>query len=164
MWKAFVPIVVGVAVGLATAVVAYGLILAWTWSEIHSGRTDRPGSLEIAMSYVVLLGALAVPVGLGFLAGWVTQRAMGRGDHRGDSSGSPRATPSTTAAPSPTPRHRPAMPTPMPRLNCPDCGCSLKRPADYAATPPYEVMECPIHGPFHFGPSTALTLGRPPRI
>jgi hypothetical protein len=69
MWKAFVPILVGVAVGLATAVVAYGLIFAWTWREIHSGRTDRPGSLEIAMSYVVLLGALAVPVALGFLAG-----------------------------------------------------------------------------------------------
>jgi nitrite reductase/ring-hydroxylating ferredoxin subunit len=50
------------------------------------------------------------------------------------------------------------------RLNCPHCGCSMKPSAKYSDTPPYTVVECPIHGPFHFGPNTDLTLGRPPQI
>jgi len=50
------------------------------------------------------------------------------------------------------------------RLDCPHCGCSMKRSAKYSATQPYTVVECPIHGPFHFSPSTALTLGPRPQI
>ena len=49
------------------------------------------------------------------------------------------------------------------RLNCPDCGCSMKPSARDSGSAPYIVMECPIHGPFHFGPDTPLTLGRPPQ-
>ena len=85
MWKAFVPIVVGVAVGVATAILAFGIIFAATWSGIHSGRTDRPGGLEIALVYAVLLCAVAAPVGLGFFAGWATRRVMGKGARQSNS-------------------------------------------------------------------------------
>jgi len=36
--------------------------------------------------------------------------------------------------------------------------------AEPVAISPYAVLECPIHGPFHCGPNTPLTLGRPPRV
>ena len=40
----------------------------------------------------------------------------------------------------------------------------MKPSAEFSATPSYTVVECPIHGPFHFGPNSDLTLGRPPQI
>lgn len=73
-----VPIAVGVVVAVVAAIAAFGIIFATTWSAIHSGRTDRPGPLEIAMIYAVLLCAGAVPTALGFLAAWATRRVMGR--------------------------------------------------------------------------------------
>ena len=48
-------------------------------------------------------------------------------------------------------------------LDCPHCGCSMKRSAKYSAQP-YTVVECPIHGPFHFSLNTDVTLGPPPQI
>ena len=143
MARSVAAIVAGVVVGIVTGVAASYFVMAATWSSIHGGMSE-------IMLAVLSLVALAVPLGCGFLAYWAIAH-----------SGSPRAARETPTAPSPP--HQPATPTPMPRLNCPDCGFSLERPADYAATPPYEVMECPIHGPFHFGPGTALTLGRPPK-
>jgi hypothetical protein len=77
MWKRFVPIVVGVAVGIATAIVAFSIMFSMAWSGIHSGRTDRPGGVEIALAYVGLLCAVAVPFVLGPLAARATHRAMG---------------------------------------------------------------------------------------
>ena len=79
MWKAFVPIVVGVAVGIATAILAFGIIFATTWSVIHRGRSEFPGGLEIALVYAAFLCAVAAPVALGSLAGWATRRALGKG-------------------------------------------------------------------------------------
>jgi hypothetical protein len=77
MGKTILPTVVGVAVGIAAAIGTFGLMMASAWSGIHSGRTDRPGGFEIAMTYVSLLFALLVPMGLGFVASWVTRRAIG---------------------------------------------------------------------------------------
>lgn len=48
-------------------------------------------------------------------------------------------------------------------LDCPHCGCSMKRSAKYS-TQPYTVVECPIHGPFHSSPNTDVALGPPPQI
>jgi hypothetical protein len=48
-------------------------------------------------------------------------------------------------------------------LNCPKCGCSMEPPPD--APEPADrilVVECPLHGLFHFGPKTDLTAGLPP--
>jgi hypothetical protein len=84
---------------------------------------------------VLSLVAMAVPPGCGFLVG----RAIYRWQ----------------------PRRRASQMTDAIRLNCPECGCSMKPSAEYSATPLYTVVECPIHGPFHFGPNTDLTLGRP---
>jgi hypothetical protein len=82
--------------------------------------------------------ALVVPPGCGFLAGWAVYRWW--------------------------PQRRAAQVTDSTRLNCPHCGCPMKPAAKYSAIAPYTVVECPIHGPFHFGPNTKLTLGRPPQI
>ena len=89
---------------------------------------------EITLN-VLSLVAIAVPAPCGLLAGWAIYRWRPRR----------RATDSI-------------------RLNCPHCGCSMKPSAKYSATSPYTVVECPIHGPFHFGPDTDLTLGGPPQI
>jgi hypothetical protein len=150
MGRAAASIAAGVTVGLITSVAAWFLLMAATWSSIHGG-----------MSELVLVGlsllAMVVPVGSGFMAGFLVLRATAqRQRHQGMSK-----------MPDPPPRMvsvEPLPSTPSPRLNCPYCGCTMTRPADYADTPPYQVMECPIHGPFYFGPSTALTLGRPRNI
>jgi hypothetical protein len=77
MGKTILPTVVGVAVGIAAAIGTFGLMMAIAWSGIHSGRTEQPGGFEIAMTYVALLFALLVPIGLGFFASWATRRAIG---------------------------------------------------------------------------------------
>jgi hypothetical protein len=69
-----IPIAVAVVVAIVTSMAAFGIMFAATWSLIHSGRTDRPGSLEIAMVYAGLL----VPAALAFFAGWATHLVMGR--------------------------------------------------------------------------------------
>jgi hypothetical protein len=66
------PIAVGVGVALATGIVVYVMMFGMAWSEIHSGRTDRPGALEIALVYLFLW----TPAVLGFLAAWATYRGM----------------------------------------------------------------------------------------
>ena len=48
-------------------------------------------------------------------------------------------------------------------LDCPQCGCSMKQSAKYS-TQPHTVVECAIHGPFHFSPNTDVTLGPPPQV
>ena len=64
---------VGVGVTLATGIVVYLVMFGMAWRGIHSGRTDRPGLLEIALVYVLL----AVPSVLGLLAAWATTRRRG---------------------------------------------------------------------------------------
>ena len=86
---------------------------------------------EITLN-VLSLVALAVPATCGLLAGWAIYRWR--------------------------PRRRT---TDSIHLNCPHCGCSMKPSEKYSATPPYTVVECPIHGQFYFGPNTDLTLGLP---
>jgi hypothetical protein len=78
MWKSFVPIIVGVAVGLATAPVAIGIIFGMAWSGIHSGRTDPPGDFENGLMGVATFCVLALPFGLGLLATRATEHAMRR--------------------------------------------------------------------------------------
>jgi hypothetical protein len=68
------PIAVGVGVALATGIVVYVIMFGMAWSGIHSGRTDRPGALEIALVYVLLW----TPAVLGFLAAWAAHRGMAR--------------------------------------------------------------------------------------
>jgi hypothetical protein len=145
MGRSVAAIVAGIVVGMVTGVAAWNFVMAATWSSIHGGMSEM-------VLAVLSLVAMAVPVGCGFLA---FRAVAGSGPRRGTSE--------MPEASSPTSPDRPATSAPSPRLNCPYCGCTMERPADYAATPPYEVMECPIHGPLHFGPSTTLTLGRPPK-
>jgi len=92
---------------------------------------------EITLN-VLSLVAVAIPPACGFLAGWAIYRWR--------------------------PRRTAIQMTDSIPVNCPHCGCSMKPSARYSATPPYTVVECPIHGPFYFGPKTDLTLGRPPQI
>ena len=77
---------------------------------------------EITLN-VLSLVAMAVPPGCGLLAGWAIYRWR--------------------------PRHRR---TDSIRLNCPHCGCSMKLSDKYSATPPFTVVECPIHGSFTSAP------------
>ena len=94
------------------------------------------GGMSGMMLLLLSLIALAVPPTSGFLVGRAVyrQRPSGEQPHIADTI----------------------------RLNCPQCGCSMNRSAEYSATPLYIVVECPIHGQFHFGPETNLTLGLPP--
>jgi hypothetical protein len=49
-------------------------------------------------------------------------------------------------------------------FRCPQCGCSMEAPLNLAAEPPLVLIECPIHGLFHFGPDTSLTPGAPASV
>jgi hypothetical protein len=69
-----IPIAVAVVVSVVASIAAFGIMFATAWSQIHSGRIDRPGTLEITMVYVGML----VPAVLAYLAGWATHRVMGR--------------------------------------------------------------------------------------
>jgi hypothetical protein len=93
---------------------------------------------------VLSLIALVVPPGSGFLVGRAIYRSW---------------PPWSWVSRSRTTRIADAI-----RLICPHCGCSMKRAAQYASTPSFTVVHCPIHGPFHFGPNTDLTLGEPPQL
>ena len=90
---------------------------------------------EITLS-VLSLVAMAVPLVCGFLAGSAIYRSH-----------TWRGTNGTTESI---------------HLDCPHCGCSMNRSAK-DSTQPYTVVECPIHGPFHFSPNTDVTLGPPPQ-
>jgi hypothetical protein len=76
MWRAVVPLAVGVVVAVIAAIAACGLVFAATWSSIHSGATDRTWA-EVRMA-LFSVAAFATPPALGFLAGWGTYRIMGR--------------------------------------------------------------------------------------
>ena len=138
-------IVAGILVGLVTGAAASSFMMA-AWSSIHGGLSG----MTLAVLSVV---ALAVPPGCGFLAGramyrwWPPRMAIEIDDFSSPTSGGQHATSARSTD-----------------LTCPYCGCFLERPAGYAARPPYTVVECPIHGPFHLGPGTPLTLGRPPEL
>lgn len=92
---------------------------------------------EITLN-VLSLVAMVVPLVCGFLAGSAIYRWR------------PRRTAKGT--------------TESLHLDCPHCGCAMKHSVKYGATQPYTVVECPIHGPFHFSPNTDVTLGPPPHI
>jgi hypothetical protein len=113
-------------------------VVAWFFLMAATWSSIHGGMSGMTLA-VLSLVALAVPPGCGFLAG----RAMYRWQPR---------------------RNGQSTMTDAIHLNCPHCGCSLKPSAEYSATPAYSVVECSIHGPFHFGPNTDLTLGRPPQV
>jgi hypothetical protein len=46
-------------------------------------------------------------------------------------------------------------------LHCPKCGRDLRHVATAGPEHPFEVFECPVHGPFHYGPKTELLEGLP---
>lgn len=145
--RGIAAIVSGIVVAALTNALASSFLLAATWSSIHGGMSQ-------VMLAVLSVVALAVPPGCGLLAGWaVYERPSTR-----------RETAPTPLAPAPvTPGESILLEpgTSIP-LNCPHCGCSLKRSAQYSATRTHAVVECPIHGPFHVGPDGGLILGRPP--
>lgn len=130
--------------GRAIASIVSGIVVgvltgvaAWSFLLAATWSSIHGGMSGIILA-VLSLVAMVVPPGCGFLAGWTIYRWR--------------------------PRCRATQMTDSIRLSCPDCGCSMKPSARYSATLPYTVVECPIHGPFHFGPNTLLTLGRPPQI
>jgi hypothetical protein len=133
--RATAAITSGIVVTVLTGAAASSFLLAATWSSIHGGMSQ----LTLALLSVV---ALAAPLGCGLLVGWAINGRQS----------TPGATPPATP-----------MPLELISLNCPHCGCSLKRSAEYSATPTHTVVECPIHGPFHVGPDRKLILGRPPK-
>lgn len=123
----------GIVVAAVTGVPSSLFLMGATWSSIHGGMSG------MAFAVVTLI-AIAVPAASAFFAGRaVYQRWPQRGSTDATDSSSSMSI----------------------RVNCPQCGCSMKHRPDYSATTLYTVVECPIHGPFHFGPNTALTLGRP---
>lgn len=71
--KQWLPVVIGLVIGVVAAFVAFGLFIGATWSSIHSGGTTMSG--ELTMLGVTTLLSLA-PVALAFLAWWLTHRAM----------------------------------------------------------------------------------------
>ena len=144
--RVIVAIASGIVVAVLTGAAAWAFLMAATWSSIHGGMSE----MKLAVLSVV---ALAAPPGCGLLAGWTVYGWQA----------TPAVTlPATHALTEPREPilDNPGKPIP---LNCPHCGCSLKHPAERFATPALNLVECPIHGPFHFGPTGELILGRPPR-
>lgn len=104
---------------------------------VAAGWSTLHGALSEGTFYVLYAVAAVGPPVLGFLAGLATRRRPGR-----------------NVQPDAMGQRYP---------NCPSCGCSMERLVDDSATLTYTVVECPIHGPFHFSATAPLTLGRPPR-
>ena len=49
-------------------------------------------------------------------------------------------------------------------LNCPQCGCRMEPPPDFVPRDDgIVVVECPLHGLFHFGLDRDLAVGPPPQ-
>ena len=138
MRRDIISIVSGVVAAVLTGTAAWSFLMAASWSFIHGGM----GGMTLA---VLSLVAMAVPPGCGYLAAQAIHRWW------------PERSAIEMAEPGAI-----QMTDPI-RLNCPHCGSCMKPSARYAATPAYRVVECPIHGPFHFGPNTNLTLGPPPQ-
>ena len=137
----------GLVVTVLTGAAAGAFLMAATWSSIHGGMS------EVILAVLSVI-AMAAPPGFGLLVGWTVYGWQ--------------ATPAITpqAAPARVEPREPILDNPgnaIP-LNCPHCGCSLKRSAECSATSTHPVVECPIHGPFHVGPNGALILGRPPEF
>jgi hypothetical protein len=74
----WLPIVVGLVVGVVSAFLAFGLFVGATWSSMHSGGSRLSG--ELTMLGFQLL-AFVAPVALAFVAGWLTWRALGLSDN-----------------------------------------------------------------------------------
>jgi hypothetical protein len=144
MGRVTTSIASGIVVGIVTGVPAWSFLTAATWSSIHGGMSTT----TLAVLSVVVI---AVPLVCGFFAGravyrgWLRRGTTELTDPSSSTSSDPHATSMTSV-----------------RVNCPHCGCYMERLVDYS-TPRYTVVECPIHGPFHFGLGTALTLGPSPR-
>ena len=137
MGRTTAAIVSGAIVALLTGAVANSFLMAASWSSIHGGMSGWTLA-------VLSLIALAVPPGSAFLAGRAIYRSWGQW--------------------SLVPRRRTTRIADSIRMTCPHCGCAMKRSAEYAATSAFTVVQCPIHGPFHFGPNTPLTLGVPSQV
>jgi len=60
-------LLVGILVGIPTAVFAFNVYLSAAWSNIHGGTSD----LMLAMLPLI---AIAIPAGSGFLAAWAMNR------------------------------------------------------------------------------------------
>ena len=150
--RAIAAIAAGFIVFVLTGIVASSFVLAATWSSIHGGMSQ-------IMLAVLSLAALAVPLGCGFLVGRAMYGSLSRRAIPMDSS---RGLPLDHKAEGATANAKNATANSV-RLNCPHCGCSLESSTKYPATPAHIVVECPIHGPLHFGPHTEITLGVPPR-
>ena len=131
----------GRAIGSIVAGIVVGAltgIAASVFLEAAMWSPVRGGiSDEITLTVLSLVAIVVSPV-CGFLAGWAIYHWR--------------------------PRRRANGTTESIHLDCPHCGCAMKRSAKYCATQPYTVVECPIHGPFHFGPDSDVTLGPPPPI
>ena len=127
--------IASIVLGIVVGVLAG--VAVWSFLLAATWSSIHGGMSETILA-VLSLVAMVVPPGCGFLAGSAIYRWWPR-----------RGTTQTTDSIC---------------LNCPDCGCSMKPSTKYSPTPRYTVLECPIHGPFHFGPHTNLTLGPPPQI
>ena len=138
--RAIASIASGLIVGSLTGAVASSFVMAATWSSIHGGMSG------VTLIVVSIVG-MFIPPASGVLAGWAVYRWW----------------PQRLLLPADILRKRATRTTDSIWLTCPHCGCSMKRAAEYLATGGYTVVKCPIHGPFHFGPGTALTLGAPPQ-
>ena len=126
----------GVAVVLLAVAVTLGTGFVCFNVLVAAGWSMLHGALSEGAFYVLYAVAAVAPPALGFLAGVATRHRLGR-----------KVPPDALANSYP---------------DCPHCSCSLERLADDSGTPTYTIVECPIHGPFYFNASTALTLGRPP--
>ena len=51
MSKDLLPMAVGLGVGFATLLVSFVIMAGSIWSEIHSGKIEHRGGLEIVMDY-----------------------------------------------------------------------------------------------------------------
>jgi hypothetical protein len=128
--------------GRRVASIVSGIIVALmtgtvAWSFLIAATwSSIHGGMSGMMLAILSPVAMAVPPGCGFFVGRAVYRARW-----------PRRGTSRTTEPIP--------------LKCPRCGCSMKRSAAYEASA-LTVVECPICGPFHFGPNADLTLGPPP--
>ena len=128
--------------GRRVASIVSGIIVALltgtvAWSFLMAATwSGIHGGMSGMMLAVLSLVAMAVPPGCGFLVGHAVYRAR-------------------------WPRRGTRQRTEPIRLNCPRCGCSMKRSAAHQAAS-LTVAECPICGPFHFGTNADLTVGPPP--
>ena len=122
-----------VSILVGVVVGAMTATVAWAFMMAATWSSIHGGMSRPALIAVSLL-AMVAPPGCGLLAAWLVRQWQ--------------------------PLHLPTLTTRSIDVKCPHCGCALRTANDPATAP--VVVECPIHGPFHFAPDGELTLG-PPR-